>query len=100
MNTSNVSIWNICSILLDRHRRCVKRFDDDPGGPKSRLQEDGAARMAGVEKSPAQQSISRSCQGRIMGQGVYLNGGFEAAQQPWAEIFQLSLISGGAHEFF
>lgn len=28
MNANNVSIWNICSILLERHPGRVKRFDD------------------------------------------------------------------------
>ncbi len=106
MNANNVSIWNICSILLDRHRRRVKRFDDGQG---SRNHLFGRLRSTGercVEKAlkrgqnPHRQSVDRGCDDLLLGKRINLDRGFEAAQKPRAEIVQLVLMSGHTDEFF
>lgn len=103
MNANNISIWNICSILLDRHRRRVKRFDDGLGGrnhPVENLSGDVGfrpemrSRVRGADRLPSQGRLYR-----ILGKGINLDRGLETAQQPGTEIFQLSPVSGHADEF-
>lgn len=106
MNANNVSIWNICSILLDRHRRRVKRFDDGQGSRNHlfrRLCSTGercVEKALKREQSPDRQSVDRGCEDLLLGKRINLDRGFKAAQKPWAEIVQLVLVSGHTNKFF
>ena len=106
MNANNVSIWNICSILLDRHRRRVKRFDDGQGsrndlfGRLRRTGERCVEKALKREQSPDRLSVDRGCEDLLLGKRINLDRGFKAAQKPWAEIVQLVLVSGHTNKFF